>query len=112
MGGENVDALQFFRFVVLGDLLLCGTLLAQDGSPTRSQLLTSASTGGNVTCENRTNIKPVVETLTIPHRLFDRAKKKARLASLLRESLYDDANGIVNAAREKEIKHLANDLRR
>jgi len=29
----------------------------------------------------------------------------------LRESLYDDAKGIVNIAREKEIKKLANKLR-
>jgi len=32
---------------------------------------------------------------------------KARLDNLLRESLYDDAKGIVNISREKEIKHLA-----
>jgi len=29
----------------------------------------------------------------------------------LRESLYDDAKGIVNIAREKEIKDLANKLK-
>jgi hypothetical protein len=29
----------------------------------------------------------------------------------LRESLYDDAKGIVNIAREKEIKHLASKLK-
>jgi len=42
---------------------------------------------------------------------LERAKIKARLATLLRESLYDDANGIVDIAREKEIKKLANRLR-
>jgi hypothetical protein len=41
-----------------------------------------------------------------------RAKVKARLVTLLRDSLYDDAKGIVNIAREKEIKKLANKLRR
>jgi len=29
----------------------------------------------------------------------------------LRESLYDDAKGIVNIAREKEIKDLSNKLK-
>jgi hypothetical protein len=41
-----------------------------------------------------------------------RAKVKARLVTLLRDSLYDDTKGIVNIAREKEIKKLANKLRR
>jgi hypothetical protein len=38
----------------------------------------------------------------------DRAKLKARLATLLRDSLFDDTKGIVNIAREKEIRKLAN----
>jgi len=42
---------------------------------------------------------------------MERANVKARLAVFLRESLYDDANGIVNVAREKEIRKLANKLR-
>jgi hypothetical protein len=40
-----------------------------------------------------------------------RARLKARLAILLRDSLYDDAKGIVNIARENEIRKLANKLR-
>jgi hypothetical protein len=40
-----------------------------------------------------------------------RAKLKARLITLLRESLYDDAKGIVNIPREREIKNIANKLR-
>jgi len=51
------------------------------------------------------------ETIVVPQPLLERAKVKARLATLLRESLYDDAKGIVNIAREKEIKKLANRLR-
>jgi UDP-N-acetylglucosamine enolpyruvyl transferase len=43
---------------------------------------------------------------------MERAKVKARLAILLGESLADDASGIVNVAREKEIKKLANKLGR
>ena len=49
--------------------------------------------------------------IVVPRPLLERARVKARLAALLRESLYDDAKGIVNIAREKEIKKLANKLR-
>ena len=44
--------------------------------------------------------------------MAERARLKARLANLLRESLLDDAKGIVNIAREKEIKKLANKLKK
>lgn len=50
------------------------------------------------------------EKLIIPEAVATRAKLKARLVNLLRESLYDDAKGIVNVAREKEIKELAHKL--
>jgi len=42
---------------------------------------------------------------------MSRVRLKARLTTLLRESLYDDAKGIVNIPREKEIKNIANKLR-
>jgi hypothetical protein len=42
--------------------------------------------------------------------LVERARIKARLPTLLRESLDDDASGIANVAREKEIRKLANKL--
>jgi len=51
------------------------------------------------------------ETIRIPKPLAARAKLKARLVTILRDSLYDDAKGIVNAAREREIKNLASKLR-
>ena len=51
------------------------------------------------------------QTLRIPAPFAERAKIKARLLNLLRESLSDDAKGIVNIAREKEIRKLANKLR-
>jgi hypothetical protein len=35
---------------------------------------------------------------------MERANVKARLAVFLRESLYDDANGIVNVARGKKLR--------
>ena len=50
-------------------------------------------------------------TIVVPRPLLERAKLKARLAALLRESLYDDAKGIVNMPREKEIRKLASKLR-
>jgi hypothetical protein len=50
------------------------------------------------------------EKLVIPQAVAPRAKLKARLVNLLRDSLYDDAKGIVNAAREREIKNLAHKL--
>jgi hypothetical protein len=49
-------------------------------------------------------------TVAVPVSLAERAKLKVRVVTLLRESLYDDAEGIVNIAREKEIKKLANRL--
>lgn len=52
------------------------------------------------------------QKLLIPHPFAERAKLKARLSNLLRESLYDDAKGIVNIAREKEIRVLANKLKK
>ncbi|MGB2604333.1 MAG: hypothetical protein WBC78_12115 [Candidatus Sulfotelmatobacter sp.] len=39
------------------------------------------------------------------------AKLNARLLAPLRDRVYDDAKGILNIAREKEIKKLANKLR-
>jgi hypothetical protein len=49
--------------------------------------------------------------LLVPPAFAERAKLKARLSNILRESLFDDAKGIVNIAREKEIKDLANKLK-
>lgn len=51
------------------------------------------------------------QTLQVPRSVIERAKLKVRLLNLLRESLYDDAKGIVNIAREKEIKKLASKLK-
>jgi hypothetical protein len=51
------------------------------------------------------------QTLRIPPHVAEQAKIKARLINLLRESLFDDAKGIVNIAREKEIKKLVGKLK-
>ena len=50
-------------------------------------------------------------TIHVPQAIAERARLKARLLTLLRDSLYDDAKGIVNTAPEKEIKKLANKLK-
>ena len=67
--------------------------------------LRSSFVGGNLTCTQSALI------IRVPAPLMERAKVKARLAVLLREGLHDEANGIVNVAREKEIRKLANKLR-
>lgn len=51
------------------------------------------------------------EVFHVPLVIAERAKIKARLINLLRESLFDDAKGIVNVAREKEIRKLADKLK-
>jgi hypothetical protein len=68
--------------------------------------LKAAFVGGTLTCSQPSQ----PEKLPIPESLAHRALLKARLATILRESLYDDSKGIVNAAREKEIKSLASKL--
>jgi hypothetical protein len=52
------------------------------------------------------------ERIVVPQPLAARAKLKSQLINLLHESLYDDAKGIVNIDREKEIKKLANKLKK
>ncbi len=64
--------------------------------------------GSTLTCSQTSP----TESIQVPRPLVDRAKLKAQLASLLRDSLFDDARGIVNIAREKEIRKLANKLGR
>jgi hypothetical protein len=60
--------------------------------------LKSSFVGGNLTC---TQSAPTIRD-SAP--LMERANVKARLAVFLRESLYDDANGIVNVARGKKLR--------
>jgi len=94
-------------------LLASGLALALVGAQAMGQVsqgsdlgLKSSFVGGTLTC---TQLPPSIH---VPQPLLERAKVKARLAILLRESLADDASGIVNVAREKEIKKLANKLSR
>jgi NhaP-type Na+/H+ or K+/H+ antiporter len=65
----------------------------------------SSFVGGTLTCCPS-------PTIHVPSPLVERARIRARLRTLLRESLDDDASGIANVAREKEIRKLANKLSR
>lgn len=67
--------------------------------------LKNAFVGGPLACSQQSH------TIYVPTPVAERAKLKARLLNLLRDSLYDDAKGIVNTARESEIRKLANKLR-
>jgi hypothetical protein len=58
-----------------------------------------------------TCLQPPQEKISVPGSLLERAKLKARLANLLHLSLLDDAKGILNIEREKEIRKLANKLK-
>jgi hypothetical protein len=55
---------------------------------------------------------PEKEKIVVRRPFAERAKLKARLLDLLHESLYDDAKGILNVEREKEIKKISNKLRK
>jgi hypothetical protein len=50
------------------------------------------------------------QRLQVPRLVAKRAKIKAQLMNVLRESIFDDAKGVVNLAREKQIKDLINTL--
>lgn len=64
--------------------------------------------GSTLTCSPA----PATTIIRVPPPLVARAKVKVRLVTVLHDSLYDDAKGTVNIAREKEIKKLANKLSR
>lgn len=64
--------------------------------------------GSALTCSSQ---EKQTERVTVPRPFAKRAMLKARLLNLLHESLYDDAKGIVNVTREKEIVDLAKKLK-
>jgi hypothetical protein len=103
-GGRNVAKTSFvLLLVILASALASAQVLGPLSGGSGSDLKTPY-VGSALTCSQP-------HTIIIPRPLLERAKLKARLATLLRESLDDDARGIVNIAREKEIKKLANKLR-
>jgi len=62
--------------------------------------------GSSLTCS-----QPQTLQLLIPRAVAGRAKLKARLLNLLRESLFDDSKGVVNVQRDREIRKLAGKLK-
>lgn len=90
-------------FVALASVLASAqTLESVSGNSRPNQSL--AFSGGPLACSQP-------EVLRVPQDVVQRAKLKLRLMNLLRESLLDDAKGIVNIAREKEIRKLADKLK-
>lgn len=65
----------------------------------------NAFSGSSLTCSEPSKI-------VVPLQIAERARLKVRLVNLLRLSLFDDAKGVVNIEREKEIKQLASKLKR
>jgi hypothetical protein len=94
----------FLLLVVLGSSLAGAQVLGQIPGGSEPDLK-NAFVGSPLTCSQQPH------TIYVTRAVAERAKLKARLLNLLRDSLYDDAKGVVNIARENEIKKLANKLR-
>src|SRR5579863_3013499 len=90
-------------FTLASAFLLGSQTLAQTAALVEPDIKTPFA-AGNPSCSQP-------EKLSIPRRLVERAKLKARLVNILRESLYDDAKGIINVARDREIRTLASKLK-
>jgi hypothetical protein len=101
-GGGDVDKTKFAVVVVLGLSRL--QAMGQAAGDLHSDFQASFI-GSALTCSQP-------EKLTIPKSTAKRARLKAELLNLLRESIYDDSKGIVNLAREKEIANIADKLKR
>jgi hypothetical protein len=103
-GGRNVVKRSFILLpVVLGSALAGAQVLRQISGAPGSDLKTPY-VGSALTCS-------LPSTIVVPRPLLERAKLKARLLTLLHDSLYEDARGVVNIEREKEIRKLANKLK-
>ncbi len=99
-----------YNFALFAGALACALASVQAmGQVSKATDLDTQSSfiGNSLTCSQQQSSL----TLRVPPPLVERAKLKSRLATLLRDSLYDDARGVVNIEREKEIKKLANKLR-
>lgn len=80
--------------------------LGQNAPPEPGLASAMAFSGSALACSTQAQV------LHVPASAAARAKVKARLMTLLRESLFDDAKGVVNIARENEIRKLANRLKK
>jgi len=95
--------------VVLAAAFASTQVLAQaSGGP--EPAIKNALVGSQQACAQQQSTEET-HVIHVPQRIADRARVKARLLILLRDSLYDDARGVVNIARENEIKKLANKLK-
>jgi hypothetical protein len=102
--GGNVANLRFALLTLaLASSLLCVQATAQALRDPQSDLA-APFVGRPLTCSEP-------QKLLVAKPFVERAKLKVRLYNLLRESLYDDAKGIVNIGREREIKDLASKLK-
>lgn len=86
--------------------VLCVDALAQAPSDGLPGFKTSF-VGSSLACSS-----PQTERFKVPAAIATRAKLKAKLLNLLHLSLSDDAKGIVNPSREKEIADLAGKLKK
>jgi hypothetical protein len=93
----------FFLLLIVLSSAVAGAQMGKVPQPAEPNF-SNALTGSAVSCTRS-------DTFVVPAPLAESAKVKARLLVLLRQSLSDDANGIVNIARESEIKKLANKLK-
>jgi hypothetical protein len=103
-GGRDVLKRSFILLPVVFASALAGAQVLGQISRGPEPDLKNAFVGSALTCSQ-------AHTIYVPSPIAERAKVKARLLTLLRDSLYDDAKGIVNIAREKEIRKLASKLR-
>jgi hypothetical protein len=101
-GGRDVERTQIAVVVVLG--LFSLQAMGQAAGDLQPDVKT-LFVGSTLTCSQP-------EKLTIPKSIAKRAKLKAELLNLLRESIYHDSKGIVNPAREKEIANIADKLKK
>ena len=92
---------------VLASALLCAHALGQVQAASLPDN-TTPFVGTALACSTPQSAEKIV----VPSSHATRDTMRARLLNLLRESLYDDAKGIVNITREKEIKKLANKIRK
>jgi hypothetical protein len=93
-------------FLLLPLILSAAVAGAQVGQASRKSEsnISNAISGSALSCSQP-------HTFAVPPSPVQNGRPKARLLVLLRDSLYDDASGVVNIAREQGIKKLANRLR-
>jgi hypothetical protein len=105
-GGRDVPRIRFTLLAVALASTLFSVQATAQALREPNLDLAAPLVGGNLKCTI-----PDTVHVHIPQPFAARAKLKARLYNLLRESIFDDAKGLVDMKREKEIKDLASKLR-